>query len=110
MKKRFVYELVVGAILLSAILLFGEKGFAAIVLLAGYSFVRKKKNDEREIQLLYKVGNYTAAFSLLGAIVIFYFSNKTVNGYLINDNWLGLLVAIFLLSHSIAGLLIFRTK
>ncbi len=110
MKKRFVYELLVGTILLLAILLFGEKGFAAIALLAGYSFVRKKKNDERELQLFYKVGNYTAAFSLLGAVAVYYFSNETVNGHLINDNWLGLVVSIFLLSHSISGLLIFRIK
>ena len=47
-------------------------------------------------------------YELLGAIDVYYFSNETVNGHLINDNWLGLVVSIFLLSHSISGLLIFR--
>ena len=108
MKIRFFYELVVGIILLIAIFLFGEKGFTAIVLLVAQPFIGKKKADERESQLFNKVGNYTAGTTLFACVLIYYFSDLTVNGQLIGQYWLGLVAAGFLMAHGASGLIIFR--
>jgi hypothetical protein len=108
MNKRFAYELMVGVISLVAVLLFGIKGFAALALLAAHPFIGRKKADERESQLFNKVGNYTAGASLLASVIIYYFSDVVVNGHLIGKNWLGLVVAAFLMAHGASGLIIFR--
>jgi hypothetical protein len=110
MNKRFGYELIVGSILLVAVLLFGTVGFTVIALLAAHPFIGKKKADERENQLFYKVGNYTAGATLLACIVIYYFSDVAVNGQLIGKNWLGLVVAVFLIAHGASGLIIFQER
>lgn len=108
MKTRFAYELFVGIILLIAIILFGDKGFTALVLLAAQPFIGKKKADEREIQLFNKVGNYTAGATLLACIAVYYFSDVQVNGMAFGKYWLGLVVAAFLISHGASALIIFR--
>lgn len=108
MKKRFAYELIVGIILLTAVFLFGAKGIAAMALLAAHPFIYKKKADEREIQLLNKVGNYTAGATLLACVIISYFSDLVVNGQLIGKNWFGLVVSAFIIAHGSSGLIIFK--
>jgi len=108
MKRRFAYELIVGIICLIAILLFGETGMIAFVLFAAHPFIGKKKADERENQLFNKVGNITAGATFLAAVVIFMCSDFEVNGHLIDEFWLGLVAAAFLMSHGMAGLIILR--
>lgn len=108
MKKRFIYELIVGIIILIAVFLFGAKGIAAIALLAIHPFIDKKKADERESQLFNKVGNYTAGATLLACVIISYFSDFIVNGQLIGNNWFGLVLSGFLIAHGASGLIIFR--
>lgn len=110
MTKRLVYELFVGVILLIAIFLFGTKGLAAMALLAVHPFIGKRKLDENEKLIFYKAGNYTAGATLLACIVVFYFSDATINGQSINKNWLGLVVSIFLISHGIAGVILFKKR
>jgi hypothetical protein len=110
MKTRFMFELFVGIILLVAVILFGEKGFAAFALLAAQPFIGKKKADERESQLFNQVGNYTAGATLLACVVIYYFSDFVINGRQIGQTWLGLVVAAFLVAHGASGLIIFRNK
>ncbi len=108
MKKRFAYELIVGAIMAIAVLLLGEKGLAAMVLLAAHPFIGKKKADERESQLFNLVGNYTAGITLLACVIIYYFSDFTIKGQQIGSNWLGLVVSVFLIAHGASGLIIFN--
>jgi hypothetical protein len=108
MKTRFAYELFVGIILVIAIIFFGGKGFAVFALLALQPFIGKKKTDERERQLFYRVGNYTAGATLLAATAIYYFSDVLVNGIPFGKYWLGLVVAAFLVSHGVSGLIIFK--
>jgi hypothetical protein len=108
MQKRFAYEGLVGIILLIAVILFGTMGFTALVLLAAQPFIGKKKADERESQLFNKVGNYTAGITLLACILIYYFSDVAVHGQVIGKNWLGLVVAVFLIAHGASGLLILK--
>jgi len=110
MNKRFAYELVVGIIGLIAVLLFGEKGLVAFALLIAHPFIGKKKADEREWQLFYKIGNYTAGASVVAAVIIYELSDVIVNGILIGKNWLGLLVAAVLIAHGISGLLILKYR
>ena len=108
MKKRFIYELIVGAITLAAILVFANIGFAAFALLAGHPFIGKKKVDERESQLFNQVGNLTAAITLLACVVIYFMSDISIYGHQIGDLWLGLVCASFLIAHCGSGLFIFR--
>jgi len=111
MNKRFILEFIVGIILLVSVLIFGQKGMAAFALLAIHPFIKKKKKlDEREIQLFYRIGNFTAGASLLASITIFYFSDFVVNGQTLGDNWLFYVVSAFLISHGISGLFVFNRK
>ena len=110
MNKRFILELTVGIILLVAILIIGQKGMAVIALLAIHPFIAKKKKlDERESQLFNKIGNYTAAITLLASVATFYFSDLIINGQAIGENWLFYVCSAFLISHGVSGLLIIRT-
>ena len=110
MNKRFILELTVGIILMVAILIIGQKGMAVIALLAIHPFIAKKKKlDERESQLFNKIGNYTAAITLLASVAIFYFSDLIINGQAIGENWLFFVCSAFLISHGVSGLLIIRT-
>lgn len=106
MTKRFTYELVVGILLLIAIVLFGTKGLAVMALLAVHPFIGKKKADERELQLFYRIGNITAGATLLACIVVYYFSDFVINGVEIGKNWLGFVVGFFLLVHGLAGMIV----
>lgn len=110
MNKRFILELTVGIILLVAVLIFGQNGFAAFALLAIHPFVAKKKKlDERESQLFNKIGNYTAAITFLASVIAFYFSDLMINGQAIGENWLFYVCSAFLISHGGSGLVIMRS-
>lgn len=108
MKKRFIYELIVGIIMLIAIFLFGVKGLAAMALLAVHPFIGEKNADERESQLFMKVGNYTAGATLFASVIIYYFSDLEVYGQLIGKNWFGLVLTAFIIAHGAAGLIVFK--
>ena len=111
MNKRFILELTVGIILLISVLMFGQKGMAAIALLAIHPFIKNKnKADEREVQLFNKIGNFTAAATLLAGIVIYYFSDVEVNTWTIGENWLFYLLSAFLISHGVSGLIVFNRE
>lgn len=110
MNKRFILELTVGIILLVAVFIFGQKGFAALSLLAIHPFIAKKKKlDECESQLLNKIGNYTTGITLLASIATFYYSDFIINGQAIGENWLFYVCSAFLISHGSSGLVIMRS-
>ncbi len=108
MKKRFVYELIIGIIGLITVLLFGNAGMAVSALLTVHPFIGKKKADERESQLFNKVGNVTAGATLLACIGIYFASEISINGNQIGDLWLVLAVMSFLIVHGGAGLIILK--
>ena len=111
MSKRFILEFIVGIILLVSVLLFGQKGMAAFALLAIHPFIKKKKKlDEREIQLFNKIGNFTAGATLLMSVAVYYFSDFVVNGWAIGENWLFYVLSAFLISHGMSGLIVFNKK
>ncbi len=108
MNKRFFFDLSIGILGLIAVIIFGNAGLSVLALFVFYPLFKKKKPDERELQLFYKTGNITAALTLAAAVVIWYLSGKTVNGHLIGDNWLPLIAFSFLLVHGISGIIIFK--
>jgi len=110
MKKRFLFETIVGVILFASIFLFGFKGIAAISLLALHPFIGKRKKDTNEVSLLNKIGNYTAGATLLGCIVVNCFSNLTIGNFIIGNNWFGLILSTFILSHGIFGVILFKNE
>jgi hypothetical protein len=110
MKTRFILELFIGLLGISAVLFWGSVGSVVLAALVVLPFIKKRKVDERETQLLYKTGNLTAVVTLLFAVVINNISQMKINGNVIGDNWLMLLVFIFILAHGAAGLFYFSKE
>ena len=110
MKKRFAFELIVGIIGLIAVAIFGEVGIAAFALFAAQPFIGKKKLDEREYQLFYKVGNITAGLFLIACVIVYFYSDASVNGHQIGKIWLLWIVPAFIGIHGAAGLFIFKSE
>ena len=118
MKTRFIYELTVGIIGISAVLFWGEIGIVSFSLLAFYPFIGKGKNslirwnrqewDEREYHLFYKTGNWSMIITLMALIIIYFGRNLSVNEHLVNDSWLILSINAFLFAHGLSGLIIFN--
>lgn len=94
--------------MLVAVFLLGAKGIAALALLFAHPFIGKKKADEREIQLFYKIGNYTAGATLLASVVVYYFSDSIINELVVGKNWFGLVLSAFLIAHGLFGLILTR--
>jgi len=111
MNRRFILELTVGIILLVAVFLFGQRGMAVLALLAIHPFIEKKKKlDERELQLFYKVGNFTAGATLLVCVAVYYFPDFAVNGQTLGENWLSHVYSAFVIFHGGSGLFLFNKK
>ena len=111
MNRRFILELSVGIILLISVLFFGQQGMVAFALLTIHPFVSKKKKlDERETQLFYKIGNLTAAATLLASVAIYYFTDFIINGQKLGDFWLFYIVSAFLISHGVFGIITFNKE
>jgi hypothetical protein len=108
MKKRLFYELIVGVLMLVAVLLFGMIGFAVLALLGFHPLIYRKKADERECILLYKIGNFTAGIVLIACVLINLSSDLTIHGQMLGKNWFGLIVAVFLAAHGAFGVYLFQ--
>ncbi len=110
MKKRFIFETIIGIILIASIILFGAKGGAALVLLAMQPLIGRKKFDDED-KILFRKANI---FSLIPFCILlsqmFVFFNHQINGQLISDLWMWFTGSFFLLSHGIVGLIFFRNK
>jgi cytochrome bd-type quinol oxidase subunit 2 len=111
MNKKFLLEFITGTILLASVIIFGQKGMVALVLLSIYPLIKKKKElDEREIQLFNKIGNLTAGITLFISVIIYYFSDIAINDLKIGENWLFFILSAFLISHGTTGLIVFNEK
>lgn len=112
MKFRYLFGIFVGAIIITAILLFGEKGVVALALLTLRPMVmrwKKMKADEREISLFHKTNTVTFGI-LLATIIIFYMIiGKNISDYL-TVQWLGIFVSTILLIQSFVGFLFLKFK
>ncbi len=99
---RFVTELIIGIITFIGILLMGDKGTVLFSLIALLVIFRKNKMDEREYQLFYKAGHFTAFGVYLAMFFIYYF--------LPNINWFFALASVFLFFHGLSGSIIFARE
>jgi hypothetical protein len=109
-KMRFFSEAIIGILAIIAALFFGERGMAVFALYALTLFIPRHKPDEREVQLYNKIGNITAGAALVACVAIYHFSDFTVNHLPLGKNWLTFVVAFFMLSHGISGLIVFSKK
>lgn len=106
---RYFYEAVVGAVCITLILLIGTKGIASLALLAFLPLfirVRRVKPDERDLSLFYKTGNLTLGIMLLSIFLIYRFSTAGIHGHTLGENWIGLIAALAVFFHGMAGLVI----
>jgi len=110
MIKRFIFELCLGIVVLVAIILLGIVGSAAFALMVFLIPFCKKKPDEREMQLFYKVGNITAGASIGLCVLIFQCSNYFVNGHRVGDLWLFWVIASFFIAHGIIGIIVYKKQ
>ena len=104
---RFAYELSVGLITLGAVLAFGTKGQAALALLAPLPLILRKlkvKPDERELGLFYKSGNLALGL-LIASLFMFHFIG--MEDFFIR-NWMFITASALLITHGLAGLLVFK--
>jgi len=106
MIKRFVFEICLGIVMLIAIILFGHQGMVAFVLMTFLALFSKKKPDEREMQLFYKIGNFTAGVTIILCVIIYQCSNYIVNGNRVGDLWLLWILSTFFIAHGVTGIII----
>ncbi|MGE5429911.1 MAG: hypothetical protein ACM3QX_02490 [Syntrophomonadaceae bacterium] len=105
---RYFYEAVVGAICVTLVLLFGMKGLASLALLAFLPLYLRSRNfrpDERELSLFYKAGNLTLGIIIISVLLIFKFSQTSIHGHALGESWAGLLTALIVLFHGLAGII-----
>lgn len=111
MLYRFYYQFFVGLIVILAILLFGNDGVISIILFALLPFLRRlfgnKKPDERELQMFYKIGNYTLIIIIAAVVLINKFSSTEINSHLIGTFWAPLTIASIFFGQGIIGIALY---
>ena len=110
MISRFIFEIVLGIVCFTAVLLFGNVGFASFGLFGLMPLVSRKQPDERELQLFYKVGNTTMGVFILALVAIHFLQPVTISNFKIGDNWLIISTGVFMIIHGLTGIIIFKTN
>lgn len=109
MLKQFIYELLVGIVILLSIYLFGIGGYWAFLSLLMYPiFFKVKGFDERELLFLHQTATLTLSMLLMVLILLYYFSSRNFGEINIGENWLQFAVIAFLITHGAAGIYVFR--
>ena len=108
MKRRFIYTLVIGIIILICILIFGKAGSASLALMAVLAFSKKKKYDEREYQLFYKTNNFAFAVMIMVMVIIDQLQNA--GNIIMQENWLILSIAGLFIGQGLIGLIVFNRE
>ncbi|MCB9249549.1 MAG: hypothetical protein H6613_13870 [Ignavibacteriales bacterium] len=97
MVYRFYFQLIVGLAVILAILFFGNEGVISILLFVLLPFLKLftgyKVRDERELQMFYKIGNYTLLIVIAAVVIVNKFSSTELNNNLIGDFWAPLTIA-----------------
>ncbi len=111
---RFYFQVIVGAICLIGILLFGEKGISLLAIFALLPLIMRlrktPKLDERELQLFYKIGNITLGITILLLVAIDLLSDTVIYGMKVGDFWMELSVSAILFFQGLVGLIIFKLQ
>jgi hypothetical protein len=98
--RYFAIEMGIGLITFIAVLIFGDVGFVLGSFIAILAFFKRKKADEREIQLFHKTNT--------GTLMTVYLSMFPVYFFMPSLNWLMALFCSFLFFHGLWGLLMFK--
>ncbi len=107
MKTKFVFEIVIGLIIIIAVLLFGMKGISAIALIVFFPFITraaKIKGDEREMLIHYKTGNAAFALAILFVVIIYYLQDVSLGSFTVETIWMPLTIGSIILAHGAAGM------
>jgi ABC-type phosphate transport system permease subunit len=96
----FAIEMIVGLITIMAAIVLGKAGWAFFSLYSISAFLKRKKLDEREIQLVLKANTNTLMAMYLSMIIVYFF--------LPSANWLMALACSFIFFHGLWGLVIFK--
>ena len=111
MVYRFYFQLIVGLAVILAILFFGNEGVISILLFVLLPFLKLftgyKVRDERELQMFYKIGNYTLLIVIAAVVIINKFSSTELNNNLIGDFWAPLTIASIFFGQGIIGILLY---
>jgi hypothetical protein len=92
--------MIVGLIAVMAVIVIGEAGWALLSLISILAFFKRKKADEREIQLLLKANT--------GTLMAVYLSMFPVYFFLPSVNWLMAMACSFIFFQGLWGLLMFK--
>lgn len=96
----FAIEMGIGLITFIAVLLLGDVGFTLFSFIAALYFLKRKKADEREIQLFHKANT--------GTLMTVYLSMFPVYFFMPSFNWLIALACSFSFFHGLWGLLMLK--
>ena len=88
----------------------GGASLSSLALLPVIMWKIKVRPDERELQLFYKTGNLTWGLQFIILTIIYFITDKTVNGHLILDSWLTLSISSIIMVHGIAGSIFLKTS
>lgn len=109
MTFRFTFEAVVGTIYLTLTLFLGQMAVWVFLFFTPIFFLprmRRQNMDEREIQLFYKIGNWSTVSLFLSYLLIENLADVLVYGHKLGDYRIQLCVSLFLLTRGLTGLTI----
>lgn len=110
MLLRFGYEAFCGITALISILILGKSGAAGFAMLGILPIILRAKKirfDERELQIFYKAGNYSAGIVITVLAAGYILKNSSVNLH-IPENWILLLLSFIIFVHGLFGLIILK--
>lgn len=110
MKKQFILEVLVGIIGLAIVIPYGFIGFSVIALFAIQPFIKEKKLSKNQKSVFNQASNYTLMLLFFVMIVIFYFSDISINSVIIGENWLPLICFSIFTLHGISGLFLIKAN
>lgn len=111
---RFYFQAVISLICILGILIWGDKGYALLVLFVLLPVIMRMKKtpkpDERELQLFYKACNITFGGTILAIVLIENISDVIINGNKIGNYWGILTIMSIVVIQGITGLIIYKTQ
>ena len=100
----------IGIIGLIVVSFYGLAGLSIIALISILPFIRKKKLSEAQKHVFFRAGNYTLMILIFILILIFYFSDISINNIIVGENWFPLICLSIISIHGITGLLLMNAE
>jgi len=110
MKRIYLFFIAIGILGVIFVISFGLKG-AYILNLAFLSyFLKNKKPDERERQLMRKVFNISFGLGMVGLVNIYILGLFINFGKFLIENWVGLFISILFILLGTIGIIVFNRE